>query len=341
MTRPRPARARWLRPLKPLSQAYGWIISQRNRRYDAQRGVTQAGVPVISVGNITVGGTGKTPLVLELVRRLLDLDRRPAILTRGYGAKQGQIADEVQEFQAEQPEVPVVVDSDRVRGADVARRKHQADVLLMDDGFQHRRLGRDLDLVLIDAWNPWGGDVLLPAGRLREPLTSLRRAHLICISRANQVDAIQLAAIRSRLSEIAPGVPLISSHVEPRNVFSHDDQILSRETLSNSRLQPICGLGNPVTFAALCNQLSHVARTPLMFPDHHNYSKSDARAILQAASERGVDLLVTTRKDWGKLKAVWPTDASIPLARVEMDVRVIDEEHVLEQTVNRILERKV
>lgn len=340
MIRPRPGRVRWQPFLKPLSRVYGWVIDARNRRFDAAQKTTTVDVPVISVGNITVGGTGKTPLVLHLVERLLERGCKPAILTRGYGAKRGATADEVQEFQAQRPEVPVVVNPNRVQGAATAQSEHGADVLVMDDGFQHRRLGRDLDLVLIDAWNPWGGEALLPAGRLREPLSSLRRANVICISRANQVDERQCGAIRTRLAEVAPEVPIIVSHVEPRDVVGSDGEVMAPEALAKQRLQPVCGLGNPLTFARLCQELSPIVRTPLMFPDHHNYTRRDAETILKASADRGVDLIVTTRKDWGKLIAVWPAEASIPLARAEMAVRVVDEAGVLAAALDEVLEKR-
>ena len=339
MIRPRPGRVRWQPLLRPLARVYGWVIDTRNRRFDGASASVAVDVPVISVGNITVGGTGKTPLVLELVTRLLGRGRKPAILTRGYGAKHGATADEVQEFQAQQPSVPVVVNPKRVQGAQTAIAEHGADVLVMDDGFQHRRLRRDLDLVLIDAWNPWGGELLLPAGRLREPLTSLRRAGVICLSRANQVDARQCAAIREKLAEVAPGVPTIASYVEPRDVAGLDGHIYEREALAKLRLQPVCGLGNPLTFARLCQDLSPVVRTPLMFPDHYNYTRQDAETILKASVDRGADLIVTTRKDWGKLTAVWPQEAALPLARAEMAVRVVDDAGVLEAALNDVLEK--
>jgi tetraacyldisaccharide 4'-kinase len=141
----------------PLSHLYAAMMTWRNRRYDEPGAALSAGVPVISVGNLTVGGTGKTPLVMEIVRKLVAAGRRPAILTRGYHARRGETADEVQEYAAELPDVPVVVDADRVAGAATAQAVHAADCCVLDDGFQHRRLARDLDVVLIDALRPWGG----------------------------------------------------------------------------------------------------------------------------------------------------------------------------------------
>src|SRR5271170_106678 len=145
--------------LRPLFSAaawfYGLVVWLRNRFYD--RGIFKVhhlSVPVISIGNITMGGTGKTPTVIMVARALLHMGRRPAILTRGYGARCGEKSDEVMVLTAECPQVPVVVNPDRVRGAEEAIQRHKADILILDDGFQHRRLARDMDIVLVDATSP-------------------------------------------------------------------------------------------------------------------------------------------------------------------------------------------
>ncbi len=157
--------------LTPLSMVYAAGVGIRNLYYERARGaVHRAAIPVISIGNLTAGGTGKTPFVVEVVRRLRALERNPVILTRGYAAAPGETADEVLEFRETLPGVAVVVDPDRVRGAETAHEQHGADCVVLDDGFQHRRLGRDLDIVVIDTLDPWGGGLILPAGRLREPV---------------------------------------------------------------------------------------------------------------------------------------------------------------------------
>lgn len=201
--------------LAPAAWLYGCAIALRNRRFDRHAAASHAApVPVISVGNLTVGGVGKTPMVIELVHRLIALGRRPAVLTRGYGARPGRAADEVLELRSALPDTPVVVDADRVRGA-AAAALQGADVVVLDDGFQHRRLRRDLDLVLVDALNPWGGGRLLPAGRLREPLASLRRAHAVIITRANQAHADALAVIERDVRRHAPDAYVCHASVAP------------------------------------------------------------------------------------------------------------------------------
>ncbi|MBN2447947.1 MAG: tetraacyldisaccharide 4'-kinase [Phycisphaerae bacterium] len=336
MIRPRPKSERWTRLLTPLSGAYAGIMRMRNRRYAGGGGVTRVAVPVISIGNITVGGTGKTPTVIEVVRHLREWGRRPVILTRGYGARTGETADEVLEFHDAVADVPVVVNPDRVAGAAMAQEKYGADCLVLDDGFQHRRLARDLEIVMVDALDPWGGRLVLPAGRLREPLEGLARAHLCVITRTNQVDAACADEIEAELRRHAPQAPVVRSIVAPEQLVHLDGRQAELATLAGLRVQPVCGLGNPGTFGRLLEPLAGCVRTVLAFGDHHRYTRRDADIIAEAARLRGVDLVVTTRKDWGKLARVWPSDAgALPLARVDIRVRIVDEGGHFEAALRR------
>jgi tetraacyldisaccharide 4'-kinase len=307
---------RWL--LKPLSIVYGGVIRGRKLYYDrAPRAVRRAGIPVISVGNITVGGTGKTPMVIEIVRRLRAIGRRPAILTRGYRARLGETADEVLEFQEALPVVPVVVDPDRVAGAEAAQAAHGADCAVLDDGFQHRRLARDLDIVLIDALNPWGDGALLPAGRLREPPSSLRRADLLVLTRANQVAPAELERVQAALRRYAGDKPLVLAAAEAEALIYRDGCRAAPTELAARRVLAVCGLGNPQTFRRLVASLVGADCEARVFRDHHRYSMSDADAIVAAARRCRAELVVTTRKDWVKLAPLWP-DADVALARLDL-----------------------
>ncbi len=338
MIRKRPDLRHWRRLLAPLSAAYGGVIRLRNRRYDRAGAARHAGIPVISVGNITTGGTGKTPTVIEIVSRLRAMQRRPAILTRGYGAQPGQTADEVLEFEKALPGVAVVVNPDRVAGAAIARRQHDADVLVLDDGFQHRRLARDLDIVLIDALNPWGGAALLPAGNLREPLTGLRRAGLFVISRANQVTPARIDEIETRLRHYGRAPLIIHTTIAATQIEYQDGHTEDAAALAGLRVQPVCGLGNPETFTRLLTPLAACVRSVLPFPDHHRYTRRDADVIARTAQARGSDVVVTTRKDWAKLSAVWPAAPDRP-SLVRLDVRVcFPEDSPLDPCLREVLE---
>lgn len=308
--------AGWL--LTPLSVLYGVVIQVRNFYYDhALRAVRRASIPVISIGNLTVGGTGKTPLVIEVVRRLVALGRRPAILTRGYKAAPGQTADEVLEIHAALPVVPVVVNPDRVAGAETAQREHQADCLVLDDGFQHRRLARDLNIVLIDALQPWGDGWVLPAGRLREPLSNLRRADIFVITRANQVEPGAVESIAAELRRRAGASPIVYAAIEAEALIGRDERRTAPAELAGRHVLPVCGIGNPGAFERLVSALTGRPCVALVFNDHHDYSAVDVDAVVAAARKVGADQVVTTRKDWVKLAPLW-SDSQIGLARLEV-----------------------
>jgi tetraacyldisaccharide 4'-kinase len=326
---------RWL--LWPLSALYAGIIRVRNRYYDRHTAaVQQAGVPVISVGNLTVGGTGKTPMVIEIVRRLRDWGRKPAILTRGYAAGRGEHADEVREFHAVIPDVPVVVNPDRVAGAAAARAEYQADCLVLDDGFQHRRLGRDVDIVLIDALQPWGGDAVLPAGRLREPRESLRRADALIITRANQVGDAACAAIERTIRRYNTTSPIARAAVRPDALVDADGRH-DTTWLRDQPVQAVCGIGNPQTFARLLRELVGHDCPLLELADHQHYGDRQLQQIAGATRQVGAAWVVTTRKDWVKLAPIWPADLP-PLVRLDVRVELVQGAAELEARLRQGLE---
>jgi tetraacyldisaccharide 4'-kinase len=334
------------RSLAPFSILYGGVIALRNLYYDRIRAASRAAsVPVVSIGNLTVGGTGKTPLTIELVRRLVAAGARPAILTRGYGAAGGETADEVLEFRLVLPDVPVIVNPDRVAGAATAQREYDTDCLVLDDGFQHRRLRRDLDVVLIDALDPWGGGWLLPAGRLREPLRSLRRAEWIVITRSNQADAPALQNIVVTLSRYATDVPVTCADVEADALVALDGRRRPLASLVGVRVLPVCGLGNPTTFLQLVAQTQARLCEPLVFPDHHRYSLADVAAIAATAGQRGAKCVVTTRKDWVKLQRLWSAAADaakdVELLRLDTRLELVDPQGAFDARLRRLLERRV
>jgi tetraacyldisaccharide 4'-kinase len=317
------------------------VIALRNLHYGRQRAVRRADVPVISIGNLTTGGTGKTPLVILMARRLLAQGRRPVILTRGYAAARSAPADEVLEFTAALPGVPVVVNADRVAGAAAAVARHTADCLLLDDGFQHRRLGRDLDIVLIDSLNPWGGGWLLPAGNLREPRRSLRRAGLILITRANQRSEYDLAKLELEIRTESPRTPLLRATVTAGGVQFNDGRGEDAAWLAGLTVFPICGIGNPQTFLQLAADSGARLVGGQSFPDHFCYRATDAAALHERAAAAGADLALTTRKDFVKLGPLWPGSSahgkSAPLAFLEVEPHIADPNGVLDRLLAAIM----
>ena len=277
---------RWL--LLPGWLAYRPVVALRNAAYD--RGlapVQRATVPVISVGNLAVGGTGKTPVVAWLAERLRARGHRPAILMRGYRGH-GAANDEARMLGG-----AVVCDPDRVRGAARAVAEG-ATCVLLDDGFQHRRLHRDLDLVLIDATRPWGGGGVLPLGLLRESLADVRRAHALIITRSDQVDPVALAHITARLA--APGRPLLYARHAPVALTPlMGGASRPPSALAGQAVVLASGLGNPDGFERTARALEWRVIEHARFPDHHAYTAAEAIALGELATRHAATLVVTAK----------------------------------------------
>jgi tetraacyldisaccharide 4'-kinase len=296
----------------------------RNRLYDrGWKRVHRADAPVISVGNITAGGTGKTPLVAWLARLLVIRKMRPAILSRGYGRDPGRgIDDENAVLARLAGGVPVVVDADRVRGAATAVRQHGADVLVLDDGFQHRRLARDLDIVLLDALWPFGAGHMLPRGLLREPLRGLSRAGFLLTTRCDLVTADRLEAIQARLHELAPGVPQACCRtvVHELRPLVGEEGNAPPEAMGEGRWLAFCGIGNPEGFRLT---LEHAGCKPLalrVFADHERYTEAQVASLLDEAHVAGCAGLLTTEKDAVKVAPLLAGGPAVPVYAVHTDL---------------------
>lgn len=314
--------------LSVAATGYGLAARVRNVCYDrGWRAARRAAVPVISVGNITAGGTGKTPFVAWLARFLQRHQLRPAILSRGYGRDpRSGLDDENQMLHSLAPGVPIVVDPDRVRGAQEAVNRRGADVLVMDDGFQHRRLARDLDIVLVDAVDPFGGGRLLPRGLLREPLKGLERANLVVLTRTDLVPAGALQQIRGRVSEYAlwaPGVLCVHRPTGLRCVAGggHD---LMPEALAEGRWAAFCGIGNPSGFRRTLEKLGAEIAEFVAFPDHHSYTDAELDVLLNSALEAGCRGVLTTEKDAIKVQRLLRGKGTVPVMALQVRVDITD-----------------
>lgn len=313
----------WALPVRALlrliSLPYGWIVRLRNRRFDHPARCTRVSVPVISVGNLTVGGTGKTPLVIELAQRLVRGGRRPAIVARGYKAPAGHPNDEERLIRAHCPQAVYLADADRVRGARRAIAEQGADVIVLDDGFQHRRLARALDIVVIDATCPFGYGALLPRGLLREPLDALRRAGLIVVSRCDQASAEELTRLDERLAQAAPNTPRIQCHHRVTEVVRLDGAPLDRP-LTGARVVLFAAIGNPAAFRATVESLGAAVIAERWWPDHHTYNDRDLAWLTAPHRFPAHDLLLTTEKDGVKLHHLpGAAAAHIGVVRIAID----------------------
>lgn len=306
--RRRDAAATLVRPLLgAASLGYRLAVAIRNTLYDQR--ILRAhpvDVPVLSIGNITTGGTGKTPLVVWLCRQLTQ-NAGVAVLTRGYKAstqdaerRTQTAADEPSLIARACPGVQVVVNPDRVDGARTAI-DQGARVLVLDDGFQHRRIARDLDIVAIDSTLPFGYGRLLPAGLLREPLAGLARAQSAVITRSDLVRPAELDEIERTLRQVNPGLVIARAVHAPAAVHLADHRTLSPGDLAGRRVYAFCGIGNPEAFFRTLTRLGVELAGTKAFDDHHACTRGQIEQICQEAKAAGADLILSTEKNWMSL----------------------------------------
>jgi tetraacyldisaccharide 4'-kinase len=300
----------------PYSLAVGW----RNRRYDRGDAVVRSvRVPVISVGNLTLGGTGKTPMVKWLARRLTARGLRVAIVSRGYRADENGRNDEAMELAQSLPDVPHVQDPDRVAGAQHAIDQFGCQVVLLDDGFQHRRLARDLDIVLLDALEPFGYEHVFPRGMLREPLVGLRRAHVVCLSRACAAATDVREAIRRRVHELAPQAVWCEAMHAPTKLINASGESLPVAHLAGRRVAAFCGIGNPAGFRQTLAAAGAQIVAWREFPDHHAFAATDENELGNLVTRSDAELAVCTNKDLVKLRR--DDLAGRPLWAIEIELQ--------------------
>jgi tetraacyldisaccharide 4'-kinase len=307
--------------LAVASIPYGAVVRLRNFAYD--RGwitVHRAAAPVVSIGNLTVGGVGKTPFVEFVADYYRRREARVAVLSRGYGAADGP-NDEALVLEANLPDVPHLQSADRVALATAAVEELESEVLVLDDGFQHRRLARDVDIVLIDATDPWGGGRLLPRGLLREPASGLRRAHVVALTRCDQATPAAIADIREHLRRLAPDAPLIETVHRPVELI---DAAAATAPLDDLRGRPVaafCGLGNPEAFRRTLIDCGADLRDFRIYPDHHGYSRHDVDDLQTWAGALPRDgMVVVTQKDLVKLGISELGGRLLQALRVRLDV---------------------
>lgn len=318
---------------------YRLVVALRNASFDRSGPSYRAPVPVISIGNLTVGGTGKTPMVMEIVQRLQRLGVRPAVLARGYGSAGADDNDEQRLIRRRCPGVACFSDPNRQRAAEQAVRGERATALVLDDGFQHRRVARNLDIVLVDAGCAFGFGRLLPRGLLREPVTNLRRADLIVMTRIEQVDADALRRIESELRAVTGEVPVIRASHCVAGVVRLDGSALADGALEGRNILAVCGIARPDAFRRTLESLGANLREFFALRDHHAYTACDVERLADALRSTGADFVVTTEKDAVKLESLKGVSA-LPVAVVRVAIRfAAHDSAVLEQMLTRALGR--
>jgi tetraacyldisaccharide 4'-kinase len=301
---------------------------------------------VISVGNLTLGGTGKTPMVSYIARYLRREDRSVAVLTRGYGRQskgrhilndprpQGpgdlqnqtspdraylEFGDEPLMMARAMPEVPIVIDRNRYEGGVLAEREFDTDVVILDDGYQHLALARDLNILLIDATDPFGSFEMVPFGRLREPLYGLRRADVVIVTRADKAfdQAETLSIIHYFCGETIPVLYFYSAITSLRLLPTSDTYDASEFRAWNVVI--LCGIGNPQAFSEDLLQIGMNIVAECFFQDHHAYTLEEFDQTLRLAREVGADAILTTEKDAVRLAAFPYGDIPVYAAQLELE----------------------
>jgi tetraacyldisaccharide 4'-kinase len=319
--------------LPPLGALYGAITRGHAVLYE--RGAFRPAKlerPVISIGNITAGGTGKTPLVEWVARTLAGSEKRVCILTRGYGRENSKrrvlVSDGTTVFSTprdagDEPYLlatnlvgvaAVISDANRFAAGLGAIKHLKSDCFVLDDGFQHFRLARDLNVVTIDATDPWGNGQMLPYGRLREPLTGLKRADCFVLTRCEHAENVE--RVHLELSKLSGDRPIFHSRMKVKQIKNLDG---SDTATSSESFSAFCGIGNPGSFFAQLRAEGIEPLTQTSFPDHHSYTQSDVDKLAATAKQAGATSLITTAKDAVKLRSL---SFALPCYLLEIELQI-------------------
>ncbi len=320
--------------LRLVSLPYGLTMAVRNWFYDAGLFKTErAAVPVICVGNLTLGGTGKTPCVEWLANWCRQRDLQVAILSRGYGAESGP-NDEALLLEENLPDVPHLQNRDRVALAKTAVEELESEILILDDGFQHRRLHRDLNIVLFDATQK--AVAMFPRGYLRESLSGLRRADLLILTHADRITTSQLEAWKRKFERIKPGLPIAFAKHRAKGWYRLHQSEAPPDHFRNQKAIAFCGLGKPDSFRKSLESLGIEVIDFREFSDHHNYQANDVAELSKwAAGFPEETLILTTQKDFVKLQIA--ELGNRPLWSLRIELAIFENEIDLYEVLKRVL----
>jgi tetraacyldisaccharide 4'-kinase len=320
---------RWA--LRLASLPYWAATAARNLAFDLRLKKTfRSPLKVISIGNLTVGGTGKTPAVVWFARQLRHRDLRVAILSRGYGQLDSGQNDEALELELLLPDVPHLQHWDRIASAKLAEAELDMQILLLDDGFQHRRLARDLDVVLIDTSDDDAAMHLLPGGLLRESLNGLRRAHLVLLTRCNQAKPERVQAWKDRVHRSNPNVAVALAEHRPARIEVFPSQAMELDTLRGKNVLAFCGIGNPKSFFDSLELLGAEILDRRTWPDHFAYRAEDVQQLANWANQfPTAEWMMCTRKDWVKLQTA--RISRLPLGALVVDLAITEGREAIER----------
>jgi tetraacyldisaccharide 4'-kinase len=303
-----------------LSWFYEWGVRLRNLAFDTNmRATRKLSAPVISVGNLSVGGTGKTPLVAWVIKAILAQNAKPGIVSRGYRRVEGQEGnDEYLLLTRLCPNVPHAQNPDRFAAAHTLITKEKCDVIVMDDGFQHRQLHRDLNIVLLDASRPLVLNQILPRGLLREPFDGLKRADLVILTRT-QIAPELTAQLRSDTLRYVSAEKILEVEFEPISLIDQTQKVWPLSIIKGQKSAFFCGIGHPGGFKKTIEKLGimHDPELFRVFEDHYRYTTSDQEQLEEWASQSGCHVLITTEKDLVKFPSSTGSTCEVYALRVE------------------------
>ena len=306
-----------------------------HRNYHRLKGAYKAPKPVISIGNITVGGSGKTPLVIWLARHLQDKGFKSIILIRGYMPKASRVSDEVDMINEQIPYIPVIAGADRVANIREAEDALPMDLYICDDAFQHWPLHRDINVVAIDAVNPFGNGYLLPAGILREPLSSLKRADVFILTKSDNSNIIQ--DLSSKLKKINPKALIMESRYKSAGIVDVFDALtMPEDFLKEKRVVGFCAIGDPLSFESSLRNTGAFISKLFTFMDHHVYKKNDIQGMLDFCHSQKAQVLVTTHKDAVKLRGFKDMFSHIHLVYIPIQLEITKGSDEFFEKVNSI-----
>ena len=325
--------------LSPVSALYKREITRRNAKYDRGEGVVTLDRPVISIGNLSVGGTGKSPTVAMVVRTLREAGFWPAVAMRGYGSGKTEhgSSDEADEYRALFPDLPIVAQPNRTLGLIElfgTEEGERVDTIVLDDGFQHRRLARQVDVVLIDCTRSPIEDALLPAGRLRETMDSLARAHAVILTHAESVSDAEIEQILRAVLDVKRDLVIaVSEHAWGGLDVTGEEGPMPVGWLSGKRVVGVCAIGNPGPFFEALKANAGEVVGEIRLRDHDPYRGATVQRIVSAA--QNADAIVCTAKDWSKLRHVEPKRWPVPVVRPGLTLRMRTGERELSDLILR------
>ncbi|MGD2278884.1 MAG: tetraacyldisaccharide 4'-kinase [Candidatus Omnitrophota bacterium] len=297
------------------------------------RRVHKIDAPVVSVGNITLGGTGKTPFTIFLARYFSETGKKPAVLIRGYGD------DERKMLRDELPDVPVFAGQDRVRNALTAL-KDKRDIIILDDGFQHRRIDRDLNIVMLDSESLSGGELLFPRGTLREPLASLKRSDVLVLSKIDKVDEERKKEVLRKLKDIVPDKLVVTARHKIVYLNDVTGAVYSVEGLTGQNVCLVSGIADPDYFAHCVGQLGAVIASRYDYVDHYDYRQKDIDRITADVRSKKLERVITTKKDYVKMRRLDLSRLEDKLFIMDMEMDIVEGKEDLIGRLNSVISGK-